>query len=244
MGASAGLVAAMLHCVVDFNMQIPANAITAIILMALIASQARFVTEGYWRNPGLLGKIVLTVLAAGAFCYLAVADAHKGSETFWLRRARTAQDSWEQSALCLKKAHEIEPTNGQTDYLLGENLRLASKEGNAGYENKAQEAIQWFARGQELNRFDARFPLRRGMCLDWIGRSQEATPYFDLAERLDPNNYYVALEEGRHYVALGDFAAAQHWMQRSLDIGSTPEALMSLQLLLRNMADPLTLPHK
>ena len=29
-GASAGLVAEMLHCIVDFNMQIPANAITAI----------------------------------------------------------------------------------------------------------------------------------------------------------------------------------------------------------------------
>ncbi|HUD84670.1 MAG TPA: hypothetical protein VMQ67_14260, partial [Candidatus Saccharimonadales bacterium] len=150
----------------------------------------------------------------------------------------------EQAVLYLKKAHEIEPANGQTDYLLGESLRLASREGNRGYEDKAKEAIQWFARGLEVNRFDARFPLRLGMCLDWIGRTQEATPYFDLAERLDPNNYYIALEEGRHYAALGDFAKAGHWMQQSLDIGWTQEALVSLQLLLKNRADPLVSPHK
>jgi O-antigen ligase len=243
-GASAGLVAEMLHCIVDFNMQIPANAITAIILMALIAAHARFVTEGYWKNPGWAGKILLTALAAGAVCYLAAEEVHKGRETFWLRRAKTGNVSSEQAVLYLEKAHEIEPANGQTDYLLGESLRLASKEGNTGYEDKAKEAIQWFARGLEVNRFDARFPLRLGMCLDWIGRTQEATPYFDLADRLDPTNRYIALEEGRHYVALGDFVKAKYWIVRSVNIATTPEGMASLQLLMKNMADPLFLPHK
>ena len=65
-GASVGLIGAMLHCIVDFNMQIPADAITAITLMALIAANARFATEAYWKNPGFFGKILLTLLAAGA----------------------------------------------------------------------------------------------------------------------------------------------------------------------------------
>ncbi|HUD48735.1 MAG TPA: O-antigen ligase family protein [Candidatus Baltobacteraceae bacterium] len=243
-GASAGLVAAMLHCIVDFNMQIPADAITAIVLMALIAAHTRFVTEGYWKNPGFVGKILLTALAAGAVCYLTAEVVHKGRETFWLRKAKTRNISWDQSLLCLKKAHEIDPTNPQTDYLLGESLRLASKQGNPDYQDKARQAIECFGKGLELNPFDARFPVRLGMCLDWIGRPQEATPYFELAERLDPNNYYIALEEGRHFVAAGDFEKAKASIARSLKIDYTAEALSSWMMLMKNMADPLYMPHK
>jgi O-antigen ligase len=244
MGGSAGLVAPMLHCLVDFNMQIPADAITVIILMALIAAQARFVTEGYWKNPERAGKLLLTVLAAGIVWYLTAQGVRAGRETFWLHRGKGGKVSWDQALLCLKKAHESEPANPQTDYLLGEALRVASKQGNAGYQDEAREAVQWFSRGLEVNRFDARFPLRLGMCLDWIGRPQEATPYFDTAERLDTNNYYIALEEGRHYAALGDFAHAKNWMERSLYIRWTQEALTSYELLMKNMADPLYSPHQ
>jgi O-antigen ligase len=243
-GASAGLVAAMLHCIVDFNMQIPADAITAIVLMALLATHARFVTEGYWKNQGRAGKFLLTALAAGAVWYLTAEGARAGREAFWLHRARNGKASWDQSLLCFKKAHESQPGNPQTDYLLGEALRLASKDGNAGYQDEAREAIQWFSRGMEVNRFDPRFPLRLGMCLDWLGRQQEATPYFNRAERLDPNNYYIALEVGRHYAALGDFAKAKTWMERSVSIQRSPEALASYELLLQNMADPLFSAHQ
>jgi tetratricopeptide (TPR) repeat protein len=82
------------------------------------------------------------------------------------------------------------------------------------------------------------------MCLDWIGRPQEATPYFELAERLDPNNYYIALEEGRHFVAAGDFEKAKASIARSLKIDYTAEALSSWMMLMKNMADPLYMPHK
>jgi O-antigen ligase len=243
-GGSVALVGAMLHCIVDFNMQIPADAITAIALMALVAAQGRFATEGYWKNPGLVGKIFLTALAAGAVCYLEADEIHKGRETFWLRRAKTETISGEQAVVYLKKAHEIDPTDAQTDYILGEDLRLVSREGNTGYEDKAKEAIQCFSRGMELNRVDARFPLRIGMCLDWIGRKQEATPYFDLAERLDPNNYYIALEESRHCVALGELTKAKLWVDQSLALKQTPEGWGTWRLLLKNMADPLFLPPK
>ncbi len=243
-GASVGLIGAMLHCIVDFNMQIPADAITAITLMALIAANARFATEAYWKNPGFFGKILLTLLAAGAVCYLTAGEIHTGRETFWLRLAKSQSISWDESVLYMKKAHEIEPANAQTDYLLGETLRLASKGGNPGYQDKAKEAAQWFARGMEANPFDARFPVRLGMCLDWIGRSQEASPYFDIAERLDPNNYYIALEVGRHFVALGDFAKGKEWVERSLHIMATPDGVFTWRLLMKNLADPLYAPAK
>jgi O-antigen ligase len=243
-GACVGLFAIMLHCTVEFNMQIPADAMTAIILMSLIAAQGRFATEGYWKNPGLAGKAALTALAAGAVFILGADALHRGRETYWLRRARFGKITAEQASVCLEKAHEIEPANAQIDYVLGEGLRLTSKEGNAGYQDKARDAIEWFGRGMEANSFDARFPLRIGMCLDWIDRAREATPYFDLAQHLEPNDYYVALEKGRHFVALGDLKTAKYWMQYSMGLRYTKEADISWALVLSHMADPLFLPHK
>jgi O-antigen ligase len=45
LGATLGLAAILVHSVVDFNMHIPANAILAIALMALLTSHLRFATD-------------------------------------------------------------------------------------------------------------------------------------------------------------------------------------------------------
>jgi O-antigen ligase len=244
LGAAAGLFAVMIHCIIDFNMQIPGDAITAITLMALIAAHARFVSERYWKNPGVIGKICLTILALGAVVYLVGTGIHKGRETYWLRQAKNEKVSWSREKLCLKKAHEIAPDNAETDYLLGEGLRLISKDGGSGYVDSAKEAIRWFAAGMAINRFDPRFPLRIGMCLDWIDHVRDATHYFDLAEHLDPNNYYIALEDGRHCVALGDDEDAKRWISRSLQIAWSTEARMAQIYLMDHIADPTAKPPK
>jgi O-antigen ligase len=244
LGASFGLVAVMLHCIVDFNMQIPADAITAITLMALIAAQSRFVSERYWKNPGFVGKICLTILAAGAVCYFAAEGIRNAREIYWLHRAENEKASWKHAVLDLENAHEADPSDGETDYSLGEELRTVSKEANPGYEDQAKEAIQWFDKGMALNRFDARCPLRIGMALDWIDRAQDASPYFDLAERLDTNNYYIAEELARHYVALGDYTKAKEWIQRSLNITFKEENVAVWRLIMKNSDDPAILTHK
>ena len=51
LGAAAGLFALLLHSAVDFNMHIPANAILAVSLMALLAGHQRFATAVEKRNP-------------------------------------------------------------------------------------------------------------------------------------------------------------------------------------------------
>src|SRR5205085_9120572 len=61
-GASVGLFAILVHSVVDFNMHIPANAILAVTLMALVSSHLRFATESYWFRARLGFKVAATVL--------------------------------------------------------------------------------------------------------------------------------------------------------------------------------------
>lgn len=40
--------------------------------------------------------------------------------------------------------------------------------------------------------------------------------YFQRADELDPNNYFMAAHLGLHYVQSGDYAAARTWFERSL----------------------------
>ncbi len=53
-GGSVGLVGILLHSFLDFNMQLPANAILAVTLMALLSSQWRFETERFWFRAGVI----------------------------------------------------------------------------------------------------------------------------------------------------------------------------------------------
>ncbi len=238
-GASVGLMALMLHCIVDFNMQIPADALTAVALMALLTAHWRFATERFWFNPGRSGKILLSALAALTAVYLAAAGLHRGVESFWLWQAQTDLASWDQVLLDLKKAHAADPTNAETDMSLGENYRLISLQAAPGYEAKAQESIFWFTKAMELNPFDAVAPLRRGMCLDWLGRTHEAGRFFDLAVSRDSHNAYIATEMGRHFVALRDYQTAIHWFQHSIWLAPNSFAGDEWRLVQRWMADPI-----
>jgi tetratricopeptide (TPR) repeat protein len=54
------------------------------------------------------------------------------------------------------------------------------------------------------------------MCLDWLEKHDEAGPYFNRADALDPNSYYMTANIGWHYVQAGNYAAARPWLERSL----------------------------
>jgi O-antigen ligase len=238
-GAAVGLLAAMLHCIVEFNMQIAALAVTAVTLMALLAAQVRFATERYWRNPGRLGKILLTAVAAAAIGYLSAQGLRKGTETYWLYRADTEPSSAERGIASATKAHEAEPMNPETDYLLGANLlRLSARNGPTDQE-LVKRAMPWFAKAMLLNRFDAYAPCRYGMCLDRLGQTQAATPYFALAVRNDPQNNEIDLQTGRHCIELGDYELAKEWLDKAVKFAMTPVAFKEWLMLHDFMSNPL-----
>jgi O-antigen ligase len=244
MGACLGLLAILIHSVVDFNMHIPANAVIVVTLMALISGHWRFATERYWKNPHLFGKILLTVIMACAMAWLGEQGMSRGREAFWLWRAADETAPANDRPAGLEKAYEAEPTNFQNSYNLGEYYRLSSLEANPGYQDQARQALPWYDKSMALNPLDAFVPMRQGMCLDWIGQTNQAGPYFDLAEKLDPNEYHVAYYYGRHCVELGDYPAAKRWFQRSLDLKWNDIAYAAQESVNERMADPLGLYKK
>jgi O-antigen ligase len=238
-GATVGLLALMLHCIVDFDMHIAAVAITAVTLMALLAAQSRFATEQYWKNPGRLGKILLTALAAAAIAYLLAQGLRKGRQTYWLGRAKAEQSQPENLIALATKAHEAEPMDWEADYTMGDYLWNLSLLEGPNYLDQAKEAMKWYTQAMQLNRFDAYAPVAYGKCLDRIGNVEAATPYFVMAIQNDPYNCYIAMEAGRQCVELGELAVALRWMKYgALTMDASDVAIEEWQKLERFMADP------
>jgi O-antigen ligase len=241
-GASLGLVAILIHSVVDFNMHIPANALLAVALMAWLSSHLRFATEQYWFGLRPWSKGLTTAALLAGMTYLLPQAWRQGSEFVWLNRAASAPSFSAAQAGLLQKAFAVEPRNGLTAYKIGEALRRQSQEGaefytgqqGVNYRNLAEQAMGWFDRASKLNPYDSRPFSGYGWCLDWLERQAESQSYFDHAEELDPNNYYNLNNIGLHYIQVGDFAAARPLFERSLRLESQDNPIAHNYLRIAN----------
>ena len=222
-GASAGMVAILVHSVVDFNMHIPANAILLITLMALVASHVRFATERYWISADVLIRSVLTLVLLPGIVVLVATGSRRISEQRWLQRAEAAEVFSANRLGCLKSAFEVEPRNPRTAFEIGESLRRLSTEGGETYESfaggnyrtLAEEAMVWYGKASALNPWHAASWAGHGWCLDWLKRHDESPPFFERALLTEPNSYWIMNFLGIHYVEVGNYAAARSVFERS-----------------------------
>ena len=218
MGGSLGLAAILLHSFVDFNMHIPSNAILAVTLMALVSGYFRFSTESYWHPARLPLRIPATIILAAGIGYLGVQSSKASAESSWLARAEASPAASAERLKALQQALQVDPKNFETVYNIGEELRLQSWQGGDDYRELAEQAIPWFDKSMALNRFDPYNPLRIGMCLDWLGKHQEAYPFFQKANLLGPNNYYIQALFGWHFFQVEDWSLARQWFKESLTL--------------------------
>lgn len=221
-GAVVGLVALLGHSLVDFNLQIPANAALAATLAALLSSHLRFATERVWVGQGLVLKGFVSLVLLAVASVLALQTMRLAREYVWLERAAAKGNYSPEKAAALERAYAIEPNNFETAFAVAESYRTQSFEGGhefegqEGYEQLAQRAMLWYSRGTNANRFDGYNYLGYGRCLDLLGRTNESPAFFARADELDPNNYFIAAHIGRHYVERADFGAARRLFERSL----------------------------
>jgi tetratricopeptide (TPR) repeat protein len=77
------------------------------------------------------------------------------------------------------------------------------------------------------------------MCLDWIGRHDEATTNYDEAVKLDPEGRITSFYRGWHAMQRGNDAEAREWFLKSTQQGWPPyrEAETYLWILERRKAD-------
>ena len=217
-GAFFGLLAIAVHSFVDFSLQIPANALMAVTLAAVIVAHRRFVTDAGWIKMSKPVSAFLSIILLG-FAFALVWESVRGSREWWyLKEAANTHQPPQFQFEALLKAAELEPANAITAYRLGEMLRAQSFAGDPGYELLARQAMEWFQRAIRVNPHDAYSYLRYGMCLDWLGRHQESAAHFRRAVELDPNGYFTSALLGWHYYVIGDYVLAKIALEKSLKL--------------------------
>jgi len=238
-GASVGLCALLIHSFSDFNLQIPANAILAISLMALLSAHLRFATDRYWVKSGWLVRAFLTALLLFGVCYLGQQGWRSTREEARLKQVKRERLLTPARVELLEQAVAAEPMNFDTTFALGETLRQMSWQGADNYRELAEAAIRWYRRGIALNPFDAYNYMKLGMCLDWLGRHDEAAPWFEEAVKRDPNNHYVLAHQGWHFVQVEDYATAKQWFDRSVRLKwkDNPIAFSYLNIVNRKLKE-------
>jgi len=217
-GASGGLVSLSVHSVADFNLHIPANALVGVTLLALLAGQSRYATASYWFRAGQTTRIILTGGLAAAVLAFGVDGWRRGQETLWLARAENQETFSPEKASLLQKAFAAEPENFETAYAIGESLRMRSFEGGDDFAPLAQGALGWYAKVIRLDPYYGYAYLRTGMCLDWLGKTSESVQYYEAAEALDPNGYFMVANIGWHYVQTQDYALGREYFIRSVSL--------------------------
>ncbi len=242
LGGSLGLAAVLFHSSVDFNFHIPANAMLAITLMALLSSHLRFTTERYWLSLRGGWKVAVIALSLVGASFVAYQSWRQSCEKYWLARAARSPNYSPDKVHYLERAFAVEPKNFETASAIGEAYRIQSKEGGDDYQQLALKAMQAFEQTMKLNPWDGYGFLYYGMCLDWLDRWNESGPYFDRAEQLDPNGYFTVANIGLHYVQMRNYAAAKPWFERSrrLQWNNNPIAERYLQIVNRKLIESAT----
>jgi len=217
LGLLGGLVAMAVHSLVDFNLHVPADALLALTLLALLTSNLRFATERYWQNLRLPLKLFTTSVLAAGLGYLGWQTFALGHEAWWLVRAEQLPAYSLPEAAAREHAFAWEPMNFANACAIGEDYRNAAY-GATNSVQLATTALDWFQRSQKLNTHYSLSYLRAGICLDSLGRFDDAAPYYSAADLRDPNGYFTAANTGWHYMQRGEYAASRLWLLRSLQL--------------------------
>jgi O-antigen ligase len=216
LGVIGGLTALAVHCLVDFNLHVPADALLAVTLLALLSSNLRFATERYWHNLRLPLKSLATLVLAAGMTYLGWQEYRLAGQRLCLSRAARIPDYTLARAQTLQEAFACEPMNFENAYNIGECYRASGFNDPTNAAALLEQAMLWYQRSEKLNPHYSLNYLRQGNTLDFQERPGEAGPFYDHADALDPNGYYPAANLGWHYMQLRDYTAARIWLLRSL----------------------------
>lgn len=225
LGAAFGLLTLAVHCVVDFNLHIPAIAVTAALLAALLTAHIRFATERFWLTPNVLVRLALTLAAVGTLVWMVPVALAFGREGLLLNRIAWAREVTPELIADLEQAAHQMPDNARTAYELGENLRRLSLLGEDAWRDWAVQAVESLQRAAELNPHDARIHLALGQTYRWLNEPDLANAAFLQAYQLGPNDIVIAttlawyaLQQGRPEEARRFAAQSLEWQWWSNDL--------------------------
>lgn len=221
-GGTAGLAAILVHSMTDFNMQIPANAILAVFLMAALTAHLRYTSDRYWVMVRWPMRTLMAVLLIFGLGFFGILGWRHAQEEYWLSKAKQAEGSFKNRLAALQKAAAVEPRNARTLGAIGEQFLVQGLASDDNAQERFEAAMPWFAKAAVQDPFDP-FPLlRTGACLHHLAKASEASPWYEKARALDPHGYITLAQVGWHYFQLQDWKKAVFWLHESIQMQGGP----------------------
>ncbi len=217
-GSVAGLVGLGVHCLFDFNLHIPAIAVTGSVLCGILVSNTRFATERFWIKSYIPLRLAATASLGGMLFWMIPLGATAAREDLHLKRAELRPAVDDEFFAELARAATLAPGNPMTAYWYGEEKRRLSWQGLPGWEKQAQEALRWLETSAKLDPFNARTHVAMGLCHQWLGDLKSASEEFETALKLGPNDVPVLNALAWNLIVRGETVRARTLVQQSLAI--------------------------
>lgn len=217
LGATIGLLALGAHCVVDFDLHIPAIALSAAVVAALLAAHIRFATERFWFTPHWTLRLLLTAAAAATLVWMLPVCLALGREGTALNRIGRYTVVTPEVIADIELAASQMPDNPRTAFQLGENLRRLSFEGGDQWQELAVKAIEALERAAQLNPYDAHVQLALGQTYRWLNDPEKADAAFQKAYLLGPNDMHIAGTLAWYALQQGQLEDARRLAAQSLE---------------------------
>ena len=219
-GALAGLAAYIVHSVVDFNMQLPLNAIVMSMLLGIITNPG-----GRPVNSGLIDGHVRTTLLRGSIpvigVLLLIYGIPKIPGEFYSEKARVALRDGKPAEALKAALTGLSSTkdNPELYYQAGDaSLRLAEVEGS-DHQRYHLEAVEMFSKGLSLFRYDSRLALKLALAQAAQGNYYEAVETVHYAGKLDPNSAFVPAYRGYIEYVFRYYDDAEVAFRNAIDLG-------------------------
>ena len=219
-GSLAGLSAYMVHSVVDFNMQLPMNALVMAILLGVIANPGgRSVSSR--TQTGHRGKTILRWLIPVLGATLLIYGIPKIPGEYFSEKARvTLRDGHPKEALEIALTGLKGTKDNPELYFQAGDAALRLSESTQ--EDRARlhlESVEMFSKGLALFRYDSRLALKLAMAQAAQGDYYAAVATIDYAKKLDPNSAFVPAYRGYIEYIFRYYDDADASFRNAIDIG-------------------------
>lgn len=236
-GALSALTIGLVHAARDFTFHLPANALLAAFLFAILANPTVETSER--RERRALPPWLAWLSPAVAAILLLAAALHVWPALLTERARLALRDRHYETALALaQRAGRSDPADADSAYFAGEALRYLALE-TADPVRAAElrrEAVPEFERGLRAFPYDVRLLLKLSQVLDDLGEFTRATGYIEQALVAAPNSGTVQACAGLHWHRQWELDKAARFYRKAQGLRETLLSTAGLSDLERDRA--------
>jgi tetratricopeptide (TPR) repeat protein len=229
-GSLSAAAACLMHSLLDYNLHMPANLLTAALIFGMLASPGeRPEASASEEEPGFPPFLRLALPALGIL--IAVRIAPTAPAEYYAYRTSSILSDWHRSA-SVEPNQEMEalarrglawdPHNPELLFALAE-AQAAQGDFAAAPQEKERlytEAVESYRRTLEYAPGDVHFVLALAMTLDSLRRFSESDPHFARALSMDPSGGITHNLVGHHFLKQGKYAEAKAQFRQGMQFGA------------------------